>query len=304
MTWGIPLPFDASYVTYVWFDALLNYITAAGYLSDEQRFARLWPTAVHLIGKDILITHAVYWPTMLRAIGLPQPKVIYAHGWWLVGGARMSRSLGNVARPLDLVDVYGVDAFRFYLMRGMAQGRDADFDEDDLAIRYRSALANDLGNLLHRLVNMMTRYCGGQVPSPGEPSSDESGLRKRSEMLVQDALADVAAFAAGEALGKIGEAVSEVNRYIEHRAPWSLAREGRTTEVGTVLYNGAETLRLLSVLLWPVMPRRVAELWRRLGWGPPLDLAEGLSWGRLSPGTPVAPGAPLFPMDAGMVPGS
>ena len=166
LSWGIPLPFDRDYVTYVWFDALLNYLTAAGYLSDDQRFSRLWPSAVHLIGKDILITHAVYQPIMLRAIGLPQPKTIYAHGWWLVRGAKMSKSLGNVLRPLDLVDVYGVDAVRFYLMRGLAPGRDADFDEEDLGRRYESTLANDLGNLLHRLVSMIARYCDGAVSDP------------------------------------------------------------------------------------------------------------------------------------------
>ena len=133
LSWGIPLPFDTDYVAYVWFDALLNYVTAAGYLSDEERFSHLWPTAVHLIGKDILITHAVYWPTMLRAIGLSQPRTIYAHGWWLVKGAKMSKSLGNVVRPLDLGDLYGADPLRFYLMRGMAPGRDADFNQEDFA---------------------------------------------------------------------------------------------------------------------------------------------------------------------------
>ena len=147
----------------------------------------------------------------------------------------MSKSLGNVARPLYLVEVYGVDALRLYLMRGMAPGRDAGFDEDDLATRYRSALANDLGNLLHWLVNMMVQYCDGQVPSPGEPSTDESVLKRQSELLVQETLAHVAAFAISEALGKIGAAVSEVNRYVEHRAPWSLVKESRTTDASTVL---------------------------------------------------------------------
>ena len=295
LSWGIPLPFDPGYVTYVWFDALLNYVTAAGYLSDDRRFRRLWPTVTHLIGKDILITHAVYWPTMLRAAGLPEPRSIYAHGWWLVGGAKMSKSVGNVVRPLDLGEVYGVDGLRFYLMSGMAPGRDADFKEDDLARRYRSALANDLGNLLHRLVDMIGRYCAGLVPAPGQFSTHESELRRRCEDLVRNTLAHIGTFAIREALAGVGEVVSEINRYVEHGAPWAAAREGRMAEVETILYDAAEALRLTSVLLWPVMPERTAELWRRLGWRAPSDLSEGLAWGGLAPGQSVIQGPPLFP---------
>ena len=279
----------------MWFDALLNYVTAAGYLSDDQRFSELWPTAVHLIGKDILIPHAVYWPTMLRAIGLPQPRTIYAHGWWLVKGDKMAKSLGNVVRPLDLINVYGVDPVRYYLMRGMTPGRDADFNEADLASRYDAALANDLGNLLHRIVNMIGRYCDGQVPTAGDLSAAELRLRRQSENLVQDTFVHVEAFAISVALGQIGELVSEINRYVEHSAPWIAAKEGRTSEVETVLYYAAEALRLVSVLLWLVMPERISEIWRRLGWEPPANLAEGLVWGTLSPGTTVVSGPPLFP---------
>ena len=295
LSWGVPLPFDPDDVTYVWFDALLNYVTTAGYLSDDQRFSRLWPTVTHLIGKDILITHAVDWPTMLRAMGLPPPKTIYAHGWWLVRGAKMSKSTGNVASPLDLADVYGVDALRFYLMRGIATGRDADFDEDELAGRYESALANDLGNLLHRLVNMVHRYTDEHVPTPGQASAEELEPKKRCESLVDATFAHVTDFAISEAIAEIGEAISHINRYVEHRAPWRAAAEGRNDEVATVLYNAAEALRLVSVLLWPVMPECMSELWRRLGWSPPADLAEGLVWGGLTPGTLVVQGPPLFP---------
>jgi methionyl-tRNA synthetase len=295
VSWGIPLPFDADYVTYVWFDALLNYVTAAGYRSDDRRFSELWATATHLIGKDILVLHAVLWPTMLRAVGLPQPRAIYAHGWWLVRGAKMSKSVGNVVRPLDLAEVYGVDALRFYLMQGMAPGRDADFDEDVLATRYRSALANDLGNLLHRLVDMVLRYCGGLVPAPGEISTRETELRLRCEGLADEVFGHVDDFAVNQALASVGQAVSDINRYVEHGAPWAAAKEGRMAEVETVLYHAAEALRLTSVLLWPVMPERMAELWRRLGWKAPGDLSEGLSWGGLAPGTAVTQGPPLFP---------
>ncbi len=295
LSWGAPLPFDSDYVTYVWFDALLNYLTAAGYLSDDERFARLWPTALHLIGKDILITHAVYWPTMLKAIGLPPPRTIFAHGWWLVGGAKVSKSLGNAAKPLDLADRYGADAVRFYLMRGLSTAKDASFDEEELRTQYNALLANDLGNLAHRLVNMIERYCDGRVPDPGEPSRDDLRLRCRCEDAAKETFGSVASFAIHDALANLGEVVSEINSYVERRAPWKLAKEGKVAELRTVLYHAAEALRLTSVLHWPVMPERMAELWRRLGWEPSEDLSAGLSWGGLRAGTSVAPGPPLFP---------
>ena len=297
LSWGIPLPFDRDYVTYVWFDALLNYLTAAGYLSDDERFARLWPTTLHLIGKDILITHAVYWPTMLKALELPPPRTVLAHGWWLVGGAKMSKSRGNAARPLDLADRYGADALRFYLMR-LPQTRDANFDEEELRSRYNAVLANDLGNLLHRLVNMVNRYCGGRTPDPDNASPDDLRLRRRCEAAVQETFASVADFAVNDALTNLGEVVSHINRYVEHRAPWTLAKDGRVADVQAVLYCTAEALRLTSVLLWPFMPERMSELWRRLGWQPPDDLGAGLSWGALRAGAPMANGPPLFPKDA------
>ena len=299
MGWGIPLPFDQDYVTYVWFDALLNYVTAAGYLSDGRRFSQLWPQAVHLIGKDILITHAVYWPVMLRAAGLPPPGTIYAHGWWLVRGEKMSKSLGNVSKPLDFGRVYGADAVRFYLMRGMSAGRDADFNAEDLDAVYKAALADDLDNLLHRLVNMIVRYCDGMTPSPGRVLADEDALRHRCEELVSETLERVAAFEISLALRDIGDVVRDVNRYVEHRAPWTAARDGRADDAGTVLYHAAEALRVISVLLWPVMPERMTELWRRLGWRRPGELPKGLSWGGLSPSTAVSLGPPLFPKDIG-----
>ncbi|MDP6779728.1 MAG: class I tRNA ligase family protein, partial [Candidatus Latescibacteria bacterium] len=295
VSWGIPLPFDPAYVTYVWFDALLNYVTAAGYISDDRRFSDLWSTATHLIGKDILTLHTVLWPTMLRAAGLPLPRTIFAHGWWLLGGAKMSKSLGNVVKPLDLADFYGVDALRFYLMGGMVAGRDADFDEDVLRARYQSTLANDLGNLLHRLIDMIGRYCDGRVPTPGTRSFDGDALRQRCEGLPDEVFEHMDAFAVNEAVASIVATVRDINRYVEHAAPWAAAKEGRTTEVETALYTAAEALRITSVLLWPVMPERMAELWRRLGWQPSDRLSEALSWGGLKPCSPVAPAPPLFP---------
>ena len=293
--WGIPLPFDPGYVTYVWFDALLNNVTAAGYSSDSERFSELWPGVTHVIGKDILVTHAVYWPTMLRAVGLAPPKTILAHAWWLMGGAKMSKSRGAVVKPLELAEEYGVDALRFYLVSGIGAGRDAGFDEDVLRARYRSELANDLGNLLHRVVDMIGRYCGGRVPAPGPASDADAALRRGFEGLPAAVFAHVEALEANRAATRAIEAVGEINRYVEHAAPWAAAKEGRAGDVETSLYHAAEALRLASVLLWPVMPQRMAELWRRLGWDAPIPLSEGLSWGCLAPGTPVTPGPPLFP---------
>jgi methionyl-tRNA synthetase len=298
LSWGIPLPFDTSYVTYVWFDALLNYVTAAGYLSDEARFARLWPQAMHLIGKDILITHSVYWPTMLQAAGLPQPKTIFAHGWWVIRGVKMGKSLGNAVKPLDLAQVYGVDAFRYFLMRDMTPGRDADFDEERLAHRYQGDLANDLGNLLHRLINMVERYCDGCVPTPGELDTEEARLREHCLALATLVLSRVEALVVNEALALVMDAVAEINRYLDRAAPWTQAKLGRANRVATILYCAAEALRLISILLQPVLPERMAELWHRLGWPPPEPLQGGLGWGGLQPGARVTAGPPLFPRDA------
>ena len=295
LNWGIPLPFDPAYVTYVWFDALINYVTAAGYLSDPERFARLWPQAMHLIGKDILTTHAVYWPTMLQAARLPQPKTIWAHGWWLSRNAKMSKSLGNVVKPLDLAEIYGVDAFRYFLMRDMTLGRDADFDEGGLAHRYHGDLANDLGNLLHRLVNMIGRYSAGQIPTPGEPGAEDTALREHCLALAPQIERQIETCAINAALAQTMSAIRDINRYLEQSAPWSQAKSGRAERVATILYTAAEALRLTSILLYPVMPDKIAQLWHRLGWQPPTPLRDGLAWGQLRPGERVTAGEPLFP---------
>ena len=221
LSWGIPLPFDPDYVTYVWFDALLNYVTAAGYLQDDVRFTQIWPQALHLIGKDILTTHAVYWPIMLHAAGLPLPKGIFAHGWWVIGGTKMSKSLGNAVRPLDLAETYGIDAFRYFLMRDMTPGQDADFDEERLSARYASDLANNLGNLLQRVVNMTGRYAQGQAPHAGEAGEEERALRAQLEALPGAVFEQVGHFALNAALAQVMDALTAVNGYLERTAPGS-----------------------------------------------------------------------------------
>ena len=295
LSWGIPLPFDPDYVTYVWFDALLNYVTAVDYGVDETRFNRLWPAAIHLIGKDILTTHCVYWPTMLKAIGLPQPRTIFAHGWWVVGGEKMSKSRGNVVKPLDLAGLYGVDAFRYFLLRDMTLGRDAHFSKEGLRRRYECDLANDLGNLLHRLTSMIARYFQGRAPQPGEATAAETTLREACLSLIPWVFAQVEELALNEVLGRIIDFVGQINGYLEQAAPWRQFKAGKTDRAATSLYTAAEALRLASLLLHPVLPERTTELWRRLGWQPAQPLREGLVWGLLSPGAAVVVGQPLFP---------
>ena len=309
LSWGIPLPFDPGYVCYVWFDALLNYLTAVGYLADtdrpidQARFNRLWPSAIHLIGKDILITHAVYWPTMLQALGLPQPKAIVAHGWWVVDGQKLSKSRGPKVQPLDLAEVYGADAFRYFLARDAALDRDAEFSRERIENRYQGDLANDLGNLLHRLVHMVVRYCEGRIPAPGAETAEEEALRERCLALAPEVFAGVDDRSLNQALAQAMGAIGQINGYLERTAPWREAkanrplRTNRPPRTATILYTACEALRLVSVLLQPVLPERMGELWRRLGWQPSAHLGDALSWGGLRPGASVVLEPPLFPRD-------
>jgi methionyl-tRNA synthetase len=234
---------------------------------------------------------------MLHAAGLPQPGTIFAHGWWVTGGAKMSKSLGNAVKPLDLVDIYGVDAFRYFLVRDMILGRDAEFGEENLARRYQSELANDLGNLLHRLTHMITRYQGGLMPEPGDSTADEESLQAEGIRLIERTFALVESMALNEALAEILAYVRAINGYLERAEPWKQARLGHSRRVAAILYTAAEGLRLAAVLLKPVMPGRAAEIWRRLGWQEAGPVPDGLAWGRLVPGSPVRGGEPLFPRD-------
>ena len=265
LAWGIELPFDPDYVCYVWFDALINYISGVGYLQDDARFAKWWPASCHLIGKDILTTHSVYWPTMLKAIGLPMPKTIFAHGWWLTGKTKMSKSLGNVINPMDMIDRCGVDAFRYFLMAEMSPGMDASFTEEAFVARYNTDLANDLGNLVSRVLKMALRNCGGMIPAPHEfTAEDRELLTACDEALagMEEAFREMRLDAGIDGVMKV---VRLGNRYFEAQAPWTLAKKGETERLETVIYTAAEALRRVAVLLDPVMPGKMAELRRMLG---------------------------------------
>lgn len=298
LAWGIDLPFDKDYVCYVWFDALVNYISAVGYRSDEAKFKQWWPVNYHLIGKDILTTHTVYWPTMLQACGVPQPQTIFAHGWWLSSGEKMSKSAGNAVNPMDMIDRHGVDAFRYFLMAEMALGQDANFTEDAFVRRYNADLANDLGNLLSRVLNMITRYCGGKVPEPSPDcmeGAEEKALWAEVLGAVESTGRSVVDMRIDLGLADVINAVKGVNRYFEARKPWSQAKAEDKKPLQTTLYLAAESLRVLSMLLQPVMPEKMEQLRSSLGLRGPCSLAELKEFGKFPPGREVREPGPLFP---------
>ena len=296
LSWGIELPFDRDYVTYVWFDALVNYISAIGYPGDPGMFARWWPASYHLIGKDILTTHTVYWPVMLKAMNLPMPETVFAHGWWLLGDSKMSKSAGNVVNPMDMAEKYGVDAFRYFLMAEMVLGQDASFSEDAFVRRYNADLANDLGNLLSRVMKIVASNCGGILPAPGPEGEPEQVLREAAIGAAGAMERSIEAMRLDQGLGAVAGVAREANRYLEKRQPWTLAKEKRADELNTVLYTAAETLRIVSGLLYPVMPGKMLELREVLGMGAREPAIADLKvWGLLKPGTAAGAMRILFP---------
>ncbi len=295
LAWGIELPFDKDYVCYVWFDALINYISAIGYGTGKPDFSAYWDNAHHLIGKDILTTHTVYWPTMLKAIGLEPPKTILAHGWWLIGQNKMSKSLGNVVNPMEMADKYGVDAFRYFLLSEMALGQDAAFSEETFITRYNSDLANDLGNMLSRAVKLTCRNFDNRIPAPG-------AMEELDRQLADAAIASVGAmeqsireFRPDRGIEQVIAVVRAANRYMEQTAPWTLAKNGNTERLGTVLYTANETLRIVASLLHPVMPEKMSILLKAIGAGDHFSLDSLKQWGGLKPGSLLEDIGALFP---------
>jgi methionyl-tRNA synthetase len=294
LEWGIPLPFDDKYVTYVWFDALINYVSALGGPGDP-RFERYWPHAQHLIGKDILKPHAVYWPCMLKAAGLPVYTHLNVHGYWTVGGQKMSKSIGNVIEAAALKDKYGNDASRYFLMREMTFGLDADFSEAAFVGRFNADLANDLGNLASRVTTLIVNFVGGVVPAPPGFAAFGTGVPDAFAKARAEVATAMEEFAFQKALAAIWELIGAVNRYVDTSQPWALAKDStQRAMLDGVLYTLAESLRCLGILLHPFLPAAAAKIRAGLGQTGAPRLADA-EWGRLAPGTRVEKVSGLFP---------
>jgi methionyl-tRNA synthetase len=304
LNWGIPLPFDPNFVTYVWFDALVNYISipaahgdktvlsAAGnsQLSTPDSQLSLWPADIHVIGKDILKFHAVFWPIMLKAMNLPLPKQILVHGWWQKDGAKISKSTGNIVEPIAVIDEWGLDAFRFYVLRELDIGPDGNWTDEGFASRYDSELAKKLGNLLNRVLSMLKSYRSGIVPARhDELSADAAKAADETRALLKQNQLQAA-------LQSIWGLVNRANQYVDQTAPFKLAKDpAQAKRLDEVLYNLAETCRVLAVLLWPFLPETSTKIYAQLGLTGSPDKLEAATWGRLQQGQVIGELAPLFP---------
>jgi methionyl-tRNA synthetase len=300
LSWGIEIPFDQGYVTYVWFDALVNYVSALEYLPEKPAFNQFWPANVHLVGKDILTTHAVYWSTMLMALNLPLPDTIFAHGWWTVDGEKMSKSRGNVVDPNKMVDAFGTDAFRYFLLREVPFGQDGDFSREAMITRINSDLANGLGNLLSRTLTLIERTQAGQVPVPDKTRAAERDLQQATVALLNEVLPrHIEQLEFSKALEAIWQVVQIANQYVDKTAPWTLAKnESDADQLRTILYHLAETLRCLSFATYAFTPASAQTISHQLGlsidFNSPL-LEHRIEWGSLAPGTMIHKGTSLFP---------
>jgi methionyl-tRNA synthetase len=295
LTWGIPLPFDSRFVTYVWFDALINYLSGLGYPAGPD-FARYWPVAEHVIAKDILKPHAIYWPTMLKAMGLAPYQRLHVHGYWNMNETKMSKSLGNVVRPGELVAEFGADSLRYFLLREMSFGLDAGFSIESLVARHNSDLTNDLGNLFSRSLTMVRNFAHSTVPQPGAPSEQDRELAEAALAMLSQYRGQMDHFAFHRALAAVWEVISRANKYIVTTQPWELAKDPQqAAQLGTVLYTLLETLRLITLTLRPIMPETAAKMAEALGVAGEMALDDCGVWGRLVPGSAITPGAQLFP---------
>ena len=299
LSWGIPIPFDSDYVTYVWFDALINYVSASGYLKDNDRFFPFWKNAVHLIGKDILTTHCVYWPTMLKAMGLEPPRMVFAHGWWTIEGKKMSKSLHNTVEPNMLIENYGTDPIRFFLLREGTFGLDSDFSHKALIHRVNSSLANDLGNLLNRSLAMTIKYFKGRIPKHSTFEAIDESLHEKAVQVVKKVDTHMGEVAFQKSLDSIWELIAMTNKYIDESAPWFLAKDtNKQKRLATVIYSVLESLRFISILLFPFIPSSAEKMWGALGMKESIDqqrLDNIKELDMLKEGTVVTKIPPLFP---------
>ncbi len=286
--WGIKVPGDESQCVYVWFDALINYLTGVGYSTDEERFGKWWPAQLHLVGKDIIKFHCALWPAMLLSAGLPLPKHIFAHGFFTIDGQKMSKSLGNVVDPLEVAHTYGNDVLRYFLMREIHFGEDGDYGNTRLEERYGSELANELGNLVHRVCTMTEKYFDGKIPAH-TPHDISEAVKKYH--------AGLETFAFHDALDAIWSLVREANLLVEQKKPWVLAKEEKTEELAQTIYTLLELVRVIGVLILPFMPEAAQKILSKLSASPASNatLDDLLVWGQLVPGAVITKGDPLFP---------
>ena len=297
--WGVPVPDDPKHVMYVWLDALSNYITAIGYGADARKFKRYWPADVHMIGKEIVRFHCVFWPAFLMAAGLPLPRSLFAHGWLLFEDSKMSKSRGNVVRAETVVDVLGNDALRYFLLREIVFGQDGSFSFDALVHRYNSDLANDLGNLSSRTLTMIARYFDGAIPAAGKPAAAEKAVAKRAAKVIEEFRSHFERFEFSRALESAWSLVGAVNKYIVEKQPWALAEKSDKSSrarLGAVLYTAAEALRVVTALAHPVVPESTARIWKQMGLGEIAKVRlDRLAWGQLKAKTRLGKIEGVFP---------
>lgn len=292
--WGIPVPFDSSHTIYVWFDALLNYISAIGYGDNLQRFEELWPAEVHLVGKEIFWFHAVFWPSVLAALDMPLPKMVFAHGWWTVEGEKMSKSKGNVVDPHALCDVFGVDAFRFFLFRDVPFGADGDFSIGNLTNRYNADLANDLGNLANRTLNLVEKNFDGRIPE----KNASGDIQKMLPQVLSGYQRALSGLSFSEALAELWKVVTRANKYLDEKAPWKSVKSDPDA-AAVVVAEVCAILRFLAATLHPFMPAATQRMWEELGEREPLASAgqrlfQSGDWSAPA-GTVISRLGPLFP---------